>query len=367
MKSLKLILAILILTGLSACQKKKYPESVTENEPVFRFSATIEQEPVAIAAGVNDYYVFSGFMQDTSGLYTFSSDLKQIDCQQCSNRLEVSLNNYTVSSLNAPVDADMAFAALPRNYLKKGLTYFDASFAAQFNQTAAGYLWDFGDGSVSTQQNPVHRYNSPGNYNVCLTITSTAGCVSQICNTYNISLSGCRTNVKSVKKTGTGVSFDHVTDGTQPYSFLWSFGDGSFSTEENPYHVFPVKGSYPVILTLTDSKGNKAVSKYNATTNGDVSSCAANFSLQSLYAANESLLSGIKINWTDASGRRYSSFDVTQPASSYFRIISSENYINNDKGERTRKLHVKFSCLLTDGQKNISIENAETDLCMSYQ
>ena len=39
---------------------------------------------------------------------------------------------------------------------------------------AVSYLWDFGDGTTSTDQNPVHIYNDMGTYNVSLTINSGA-------------------------------------------------------------------------------------------------------------------------------------------------------------------------------------------------
>jgi PKD repeat protein len=48
------------------------------------------------------------------------------------------------------------------------------------------YVWDFGDGSTSTQANPSHVYNGPSNYVVCVTvIDSTPGntCVSTFCDT----------------------------------------------------------------------------------------------------------------------------------------------------------------------------------------
>lgn len=35
--------------------------------------------------------------------------------------------------------------------------------------------WDFGDGTVSTQQDPVHTYNTAGNYTVLLTVTNHCG------------------------------------------------------------------------------------------------------------------------------------------------------------------------------------------------
>jgi hypothetical protein len=45
------------------------------------------------------------------------------------------------------------------------------------NQTTGGfsYRWDFGDGDSSFQENPVHTYASPGEYDVTLTVSSPCG------------------------------------------------------------------------------------------------------------------------------------------------------------------------------------------------
>jgi len=39
------------------------------------------------------------------------------------------------------------------------------------------YLWEFGDGLTSTEENPFHKYEAPGAYTVYLTVTSAEGCV----------------------------------------------------------------------------------------------------------------------------------------------------------------------------------------------
>ena len=51
----------------------------------------------------------------------------------------------------------------------------------QFNDMSSSsvsitnYLWDFGDGTTSNEQNPYHYYNANGNYNVSLTATNQFG------------------------------------------------------------------------------------------------------------------------------------------------------------------------------------------------
>jgi gliding motility-associated-like protein len=50
--------------------------------------------------------------------------------------------------------------------------------SSAFNGTLQNWNWNFGDGTTSTNANPVKKYTLPGNYNVTLTVTNTAGCIS---------------------------------------------------------------------------------------------------------------------------------------------------------------------------------------------
>ncbi|MDD3043189.1 MAG: PKD domain-containing protein, partial [Methanosarcinaceae archaeon] len=49
----------------------------------------------------------------------------------------------------------------------------------QFNDTSIGtpnsWTWDFGDGTNSTAQNPVHNYETAGNYTVALNVSNACG------------------------------------------------------------------------------------------------------------------------------------------------------------------------------------------------
>lgn len=56
-------------------------------------------------------------------------------------------------------------------------TYGNAPITVQFTDESTGsptsWHWDFGDGSSSTQRNPVHTYQYGGSYDVTLTVTRT--------------------------------------------------------------------------------------------------------------------------------------------------------------------------------------------------
>lgn len=48
------------------------------------------------------------------------------------------------------------------------------------SKNATKWYWDFGDGTTSTKQNPLHRYKTAGNYTVKLTATNKYGTNSKI-------------------------------------------------------------------------------------------------------------------------------------------------------------------------------------------
>ncbi|MFH2141364.1 MAG: M4 family metallopeptidase [Bacteroidota bacterium] len=58
------------------------------------------------------------------------------------------------------------------------------SFIDQSTQGPISWLWDFGDGNTSTQQNPVHTYYASGTYTVMLTATNNNGSDQYIQNNY---------------------------------------------------------------------------------------------------------------------------------------------------------------------------------------
>ncbi|MCC6725990.1 MAG: PKD domain-containing protein [Saprospiraceae bacterium] len=57
-----------------------------------------------------------------------------------------------------------------------------------FQNTSTGantYTWNFGDNTTSTAASLSHTYAAAGNYTVCLTAKTTAGCPNEICKTIN--------------------------------------------------------------------------------------------------------------------------------------------------------------------------------------
>lgn len=121
------------------------------------------------------------------------------------------------------------------------------------SQDATSVLYDFGDGTTSTDPNPTHIYAVAGTYTVCQ--ISTNSCESDtFCSqeviTCTESVSGFTASVfNGLEITFTDASQDAV-------SVLYDFGDGNTSTDFNPVHTYAASGVYTVCQTTTNECGS---------------------------------------------------------------------------------------------------------------
>lgn len=130
------------------------------------------------------------------------------------------------------------------------------------SSSIACYLWDFGDGTTSSDQNPTHSYTQPGTYTVCLTVTgydtsSQEYCECCICYDITVACTNPPCDADAcVNATLIGplqYQFDALCSSTNgSVTYLWDFGDSTpTSTSANPQHTYANHGSYFVHLTIT--------------------------------------------------------------------------------------------------------------------
>ena len=121
--------------------------------------------------------------------------------------------------------------------------------------------WDFGDGNKSTDANPVHVFNTGGQYAVTYKVTDANG--KSATDQVQISVSDASKPAATATATPTSgaapltVAFQgSATGGTAPYTWEWDFGDASpKSKAANPSHTYQSAGTYTAALTVTDANG----------------------------------------------------------------------------------------------------------------
>ncbi len=365
----KRLFILLFLLGLfSACEKKKYPESLVTNEPEFYADLNGSSVSAFMEAGINNYRMYSSYTQDQNGLYTYAAEFRQKNCpSSCPNsiRFEISDSKNTAAGSAADIGSAIYTGSYPY-----ASPQWLVSFESSFNKAVSSYYWRFGDGEVSSAANPSHVYKTGGVYNVCLTIKSLNGCESSICNNVAVGFASdhCMAYVSDSVVGVNTMRFKAQTFGTAPFTYQWDFGDGKRSTEAYPLHTYALRGAYPVRLSLWDSKNDLAVWNYNTITSGDSSSCASNFTPFSMVMSNDSVpFSKVIIKYTDAGGLEYTSDVYTQNQSSKFEVLSVSDFEPNERGEATKKMKVRFSVTLYNETKKIKFENSEAVICISYK
>jgi gliding motility-associated-like protein len=133
-------------------------------------------------------------------------------------------------------------------------------YLARFNNTSLGginFLWNFGDGSTSTDVNPTHLYAATGTYTVTLTATDLSTCnlsdkFTTTITVYNIPVAGFSFSPNPTKPNRI-VDFKNLSSGAT--SYLWIFGDGQTSKLENPSHLFNATGTYKTCLVAINEAG----------------------------------------------------------------------------------------------------------------
>jgi PKD repeat protein len=139
------------------------------------------------------------------------------------------------------------------------LSFTDLSTAPS-GYNIVGWNWDFDDGTTSTLQNPVHDFPSSGGlYNVRLVVTSDSSgysCSDTITQGVIVPEQPSLFFTWDPEPTmlGNSTSF-YGTSGNTITSWDWDFGDGTFSTLQNPTHTYGFVGTFTVTLTVTDDSG----------------------------------------------------------------------------------------------------------------
>ena len=138
------------------------------------------------------------------------------------------------------------------------IEFFDLSNCS--DGKIVSFYWDFGDGNISYEKNPIHIYSQKMNYSVRLIIldedNSRDECIKKI-QFENIMP---KSNFTYSPTEPTTLEFIEFFDGSLDIdglinSWRWDFGDDNESNEQNPIHKYFLKRTYTVSLTVIDNDG----------------------------------------------------------------------------------------------------------------
>ena len=183
---------------------------------------------------------------------SFSPSLQVIDTNGCTSTILLGPINATPSPIAAFT------ASGPRSTCADSLTVSFINGSTGFNLT---YLWNFGDNTTSTQENPTHSYSGYGAYTVSLTATDPS-CTNTKTDSNYIRLRQPKADFSLNGDTFCiGVPLLIANSSTDADSYLWDFGDGTGSVSRFPTKSFSDSGTF--IITLRAFATGCTVIKYD--------------------------------------------------------------------------------------------------------
>jgi PKD repeat protein len=153
------------------------------------------------------------------------------------------------------------FTLAPPTPAPNAIVYFSDT-STDSDGLVTGWLWDFGDASISMDQNPSHAFAFAGSYAVVLVVTDNDGDTATVSHPVQVlsnspplaafSYTPVSTNTTTTVQFSDGSS---DPDGSV-VKWRWDFGDGTNSNERNPLHEYQSATIYQVALTVTDNDGS---------------------------------------------------------------------------------------------------------------
>lgn len=147
--------------------------------------------------------------------------------------------NFTYSVVDSCFDFEVDFTNTSTSYSGSALS-------------TSTFIWRFGDGSpdFSGTTPPRHAFPGTGSYTVTLVMMDPEACNSPDSISKVITFSALNVIASfpggNMCADNNNVTFSNTSENAS--SYLWTFGDGSNSTDATPNHTFPGPGEYTITL-----------------------------------------------------------------------------------------------------------------------
>ena len=254
---------ISLVSRAGASASEKHMSILVENKPAptidFNLDGICQPHPITFSSSSNQTLISSvwNFGDGNSSsavqpLHTYASTgtyepVLQIQASNnCFNQLK-----KTISIVAPPVASFTLPTASPfctnETYLFTNTSGFDAAFTP-------AWQWEVNGMTISSSQNLSIAFATTASQNINL-IASVPGCTSNFQQTIaslqsgpnaNFSFSGICEDAQTM--------FTNTTSGSAD-SYSWNFGDGNFSSDVHPVHVYSLPGTYLTTLSASSANG----------------------------------------------------------------------------------------------------------------
>ena len=348
------LIFILSIVVFASCKKVEEPVSNTDSADFF-IKGLKNGNAISIAAGDNDYYMFTAADKDSKEIYYHTGRLANANCSGiCGEEFIFHFkgNNNSPSGKQVVKEGNVDFT-LAEPKLLYGVS-FNSNKTFTSRAVEVDYTWNFGNGNASNDINPYHLFEADQDfYNVAIQVKTSKKVESNLATKIYTNV-GCKTSFELVKN-GSSSRLIAKHTGGKVAQYFWEFEDGNTaSVGELDYDFRSIKGSERVCLTITDENGCVSQSCQNVIVNEAFAFVAANFD----YEIEEILpkngfdqLNTFSLEYIDEKGEAFFSSETENNQT--IKIISVEKYASlNEAGLPVKRVHFILSATLVSASGN---------------
>lgn len=259
-----------VLVASNPTQSGVYTVSVTQNNCINSDSTTVLINPILFAS-INPVGPFCQNEPSLALSATYPSGIWSGDAVTSTGLFDPSLASIgsneisftTIGDCPSTTTGNIVINSVPEVNFFVDTNLGCAPLTVQFTNTSSpmseSVIWNFGDGTTSAVTPVVsHTFTTVGCFDISLQST-TSGCIGMLTqNDYICTLPTAIAAFSAQPDSATVFSpnFHFINTSVDATSYLWDFGDGDQSTNENPVHTYPaVPSNYTITLIANNDIG----------------------------------------------------------------------------------------------------------------
>lgn len=243
----------LAVTSSFGCMDTACHQVTALTKPIAAFTAVdtcLNQQPIIFTNNSTSALFYTWDFADGNT----SSSTSPVHSYAASGVYQVKLtaaNNYCSTDTTEPVRVFAVPAAaftIPEPY--------HCGFPVNIQLTntstgASGYVWNFGNGTGSTNNNPSTQYSTDGTYIISLAASNQNGCVDTVIDSFTVYPVPSISSIDILPAEGCQpLPVDFLANGTNVNHLFWNFGDGNTLNTDSVFasHIYSDTGTFSVQL-----------------------------------------------------------------------------------------------------------------------
>ncbi len=364
----------------ASCAKNQLPIPPGGNDPLFYFHGSIDNDSVHWEAGKDNLFMHTNYFIDAQKIIVLRGQLAPANCTACDPSLTIEFRDIAPSPDSI---LKMNVATYFNNHQIKSFSIDSVkaqgdkeefSFYPLTQQPINDILWDFGDGTQSTEDDPHHIFSGTGTRVVKLIINQ-GGNIDSLSFPINIGFQ----SPERVVFNWTQNLNNEVHAQAMPGNFnqyLWDAGDGQLPVGNPVDYTYSSPGIYTLsCVAKSGSQEAQYKAKIKVPQGGNWAN--PNFTYTTKVINDTQFIprnnAGTAILELKKDGKRYRSFksnaSVNQSGIIVVRTINSLPFETNVNGQSTFSINMEVDTWLYNTQNNsdsIRIRSNQMRLAVAY-